>query len=364
MIVVGILVQFDYMKSALFYGEKDIRVEDRPTPEPWPGEVLIGIKSAGVCGSDLHNYRGNRESAWDVPWEQGHELAGVIEALGPGVDSLKIGDRVGIEAEHLIGCGRCRECRRGDYHICPERGVLRGEHHSSHGFSSHDVTLASNCFPLPDHVSFDEAAILDCFACGVHAVNRTPVPADGTVVIVGAGAIALTLGQVAKAYGAGHVIMVGTRPEPLRTAVDSGAADEYIVNADEDPVRGVLERTDGEGAEVVFETVGGEAQLIAQCMEMARRGGTVSVVGLFTQPQTLESQGQGMAKELVLTWSNSYSSWRGISEFQTALNLMSSDRLNAGPIITHRFPQSQIAEAFAAADDKRASGAIRVVINH
>ena len=352
------------MKAALFYGEKDIRVEDRPTPEPGPGEVLIGIKSAGICGSDLHNYRGNRAATQDVPWEQGHELSGVVEALGPGVESLKVGDRVGIEAEHLVGCGHCRECKRGDYHICPQRGMVNGARHSSHGFSSHDVTLARNCFPLPDHVSFDDAAILDCYACGVHAVNRTPVPVDGTTVIVGAGAIALTLGQVAKACGAGRVIMVGTRAEPLQTAVECGAADEYIVNADEDPVQGVLDRTEGEGAEVVFETVGGEAQLIAQCMAMARRGGAVSVVGLFTQPQTLDSQAQGMAKELVLTWSNSYSSWRGISEYQTALDLLASDRLYAGPIITHRFRQSQIAEAFAAADDKRASGAIRVVINH
>ena len=351
------------MKASLFYGEKDIRVEDQPTPEPGPGEVLIGIKAAGVCGSDLHNYRGNRPSTNDVPWEQGHELAGVVEALGPGVDNFAVGDRVGIEAEHLVGCGHCRECKRGDYHICPERGIVHGAKHGSHGFSSHDVTLATNCFPLPDHVSFDEAAILDCYACGVHAVNRTPVPVDGTVVIVGAGTIALTLGQVAKAYGAGRVIMVGTRAEPLQTAVDSGAADEYIVNADEDPVQGVLDRTDGEGAEVVFETVGGQSQLIAQCTAMARRGGTVSVVGLFTQPQTLDSQTQGMAKELVLTWSNSYSSWQGISEYQTALDLLASDRLNAGPIITHRFPQSQISDAFAAADNKRASGAIRVVVN-
>ncbi|MFP6594690.1 MAG: alcohol dehydrogenase catalytic domain-containing protein [Dehalococcoidia bacterium] len=352
------------MKAALFYGEKDIRVEDRYTPEPGRDEVLIGIKSAGVCGSDLHNYRGNRPSTNDVPWEQGHELAGVVEAIGSGVDNLAVGDRVGIEAEHLVGCGRCRECLRGDYHICPERGIVHGAKHGSHGFSSHDVTLASNCFPLPDHVSFDEAAILDCYACGVHAVNRTPVPVDGTVVIVGAGAIALTLGQIAKASGAGHVIMIGTRPEPLQTAVESGAADEYIVNADEDPVQGVLDRTDDEGAEVVFETVGGESQLVAQCMEMARRGGAVSVVGLFTQPQTIDSQAHGMAKELVLTWSNSYSSWNGISEYQTALDLLASDRLDAGPIITHRFPQSQIADAFAAADDKRTSGAIRVVVNH
>jgi len=81
------------MKAALFYGEKDIRIEDRSTPEPGPGEVVIGIKSAGVCGSDLHNYRGNRPSTIDVPWEQGHELAGVVEGLGAGVMNLSVGDR-------------------------------------------------------------------------------------------------------------------------------------------------------------------------------------------------------------------------------------------------------------------------------
>ena len=352
------------MKSALFYGEKDIRIEDQPTPEPGFGEVLVGIKSAGICGSDLHNYRGNRGPALDIPWEQGHELAGIVQSVGPGVDHLSEGDRVGIEAEHLVGCGHCRECLRGDYHICPDRGIVHGARHGSHGFSSHDVTLAKNCFLLPDHINFDEAALLDCYACGVHALNRTTVPVGGTTVIVGVGAIALTLGQVAKAYGAGHIIMIGTRPQPLQTAIDVGAADEIIINSDEDPVQGVIDRTQGEGAEVVFETVGGESQLIAQSMAMARRGGNVSVVGLFTQPQTLNSQAQGMAKELVLTWSNSYSSWQGISEYQTALDLLASDRLIAGPIITHKFPQSKISDAFEAADQKNKSGAIRVMINH
>ncbi|MFW6174431.1 MAG: alcohol dehydrogenase catalytic domain-containing protein, partial [Chloroflexota bacterium] len=107
------------MKAALFYGEKDIRVEERPTPEPGPDEALVRIRAAGVCGSDLHNYRGHRPPSRAVPWEQGHELAGTVEAVGAEVSDLQPGDRVGIEAEHLVGCGECRQCRRGDYHICP-----------------------------------------------------------------------------------------------------------------------------------------------------------------------------------------------------------------------------------------------------
>ena len=352
------------MKAALFYGGKDIRIEERPTPNPGPGEVLVEIRSAGICGSDLHNYRGNRQSVWENPWEQGHELSGVVSGLGDGVNNLSVGDRVGIEAEHLIGCGSCVQCRRGDYHICSRRGMVNGSRHASHGFSSHDVTFASNCFVLPDGVGFDQAALLDCYACGIHAVNRTAVTPTDTTVIVGAGAIAMTLGQVAKAYGAGRVIMVGTRVETLEVAVRSGAADEFIVNVCNDPVQDVLNLTGATGAEVVFETVGGESQIISQCMQMAGRGGTVSVVGLFTKPQIIDSQEYGMAKELRLTWSNSYSSWKGVSEYKSAIDMLGDGLLDANPIITHRFPQRNISEAFAAASDKKSSGAIRVIIDH
>jgi threonine dehydrogenase-like Zn-dependent dehydrogenase len=350
------------VKATLFYGERDVRVEERPDPEPGPGEVLVRIGAAGICGSDLHTYRGHRAPAWPVPWEQGHELAGEVVAHGEGVTTLAVGDRVGIEAEHLVGCGECRSCRQGAYHVCPRRGFLHGARHGSHGFSEYDVTRAGNCYRLPDHVSLEAAALLDCYACGVHAVHRSPVPVTGTTVILGMGAIALTLGQVARAYGAGRVVMLGTRPEALAVAVQCGAADETIVTGAGDPVRAVLDRTDGEGADVVFETVGGRDQLLALAMALARPGGTVGVLGVFTQPQTIDAQGQGMVKELRVAWSNSYSTWMGLPEYRTALDLLAAGRLDPGPLVTHRFPRARVAEAFAAADDKRRTGAIRVIL--
>jgi len=350
------------MKAALFYGGKDIRVEETPTPQPGPGEVLVRVKSAGVCGSDLHNYRGNRAPSTPVPWQQGHELAGEVAALGAGVTGLSVGQRVGIEAEHLVGCGRCRHCAAGQYHICPDRGVIHGEKHGSHGFSEFDVCIARNCRPLPDDVSFDAAALLDCYACGVHAVNRVPLTPDDTVIILGAGAIALTLGQVAKAYGVARVVMIGTRQESLGAAGKAGSADEVILSSVQDPVEAVTDLTGGEGAPVVFETVGGTAQLLGQCMSMARPGGVVSVLGLFMRPQSIDAT-VGMQRELTVRWSNSFSTWRGQSEWETALNLLSAGRLNPEPIITHHFPLDRIAAAFAAADDKRASGAIRVMVH-
>lgn len=348
------------MKTALLYGGKNIRVEEVPDPVPGSGEVLIRVRSAGICGSDLHNYRGDRSASRQVPWQQGHELAGEVVALGSGVNRVAVGQRVGIEAEHLLGCGRCVHCRAGQYHLCPERGMKDGEPHSSHGFSELDVCVESNCYPLPDHVSYDTAALVDCYACAVHALLRSGFSPGHTVAILGTGAIGLTLGQVARAWGAGKVIIIGRRHPPLDLALNAGATDETVLGGETDPVESVLSAT-GQGADVVFETVGGNAQLIAQCMDMARRGGTVSVLGLFMQDQMLDPD-QAMSRELTLKWSNSYSTWNGIPEYWMALDMVASGRVDPSPLITHHFPLDRIAEAFAVADDKRNTGAVRVMV--
>ncbi|MDA1280446.1 MAG: alcohol dehydrogenase catalytic domain-containing protein [Chloroflexi bacterium] len=348
------------MKTAYFYGGSDIRVVEEEIPKPGAGEVLFRVMSAGVCGSDLHNYRGHRTRE-GAPWQQGHELSGEIAAVGEGVDGLEVGMRVGIEAEHLLGCGTCRPCLDGQYHICLNRGIRHGVRQSSHGFSQYDVCVAENVVPLPDRVSFDAAALVDCYACGVHATNRVPDVDGQTVAIIGAGAIALTLGQVLKSRGAERVVLVGTRKHPVEVAVSAGSADVGVVSSESDPVRAVLAVSGGEGVGVTFETVGGQNQLIQQAVEMTRRGGVVSVLGLFTKPQTIDPA-LAMEKEVAIQWSNSFSSWNGRSEFGEALELLGAGKLNPEPIVTHHFGIDDIAKAFATADDKRSSGAIRVVV--
>jgi len=349
------------VKTALFYGGRDIRVEEVPDPEPGPGEVLVRVRSAGICGSDLHNYRGDRPTTRPIPWQQGHELAGEVAALGPGVHGLTIGQRVGIEAEHLVGCGECRHCRAGQYHICPSRGVRNGAPHASHGFSELDACIARNCYPLPDNISFDAAALVDCYACGVHAIHRAGVEPSDTVAILGTGAIALTLGQVTRTWGAGRVVMIGRRREPLDLALQAGSADEVILGTVANPADAVMSLTSGEGADVVFETVGGNAQLFAQALAMARRGGTVNVLGLFTTPQTIDSF-LGMQRELTVRWVNSYSTWNGVPEYRMALELVTAGRVDPASLVTHHYPLDRIAEAFAVANDKRTSGAVRVMV--
>jgi len=355
------------VKAALFYGGADIRVEELPTPEPGPGEVLVRVRSAGICGSDLHSYRGAD------PWgsganrphqgrENGHELAGEVAALGAGVGGLVVGQRVGIEPEHLIGCGSCVACLRGDPHLCPQRGQRQGERHSSHGFSQYDVCQARNVHPLPDSVSTDAAAILDCYACGVHALNRAPILPYMNIVVIGTGAIGMTLGQVARASGARQVIMLGTREGPLARARQVGAADVGIANTRPDLAAAVDELTGGAGADIVFETVGGDAPTIEQAVALARPGGTICVLGVFTSEPSFDT-GTAYRKELTITWCNSYGLWNGISEYRIALDMLATGRVSAEPLITHHYPLDSIAAAFAAAADKRGSGATKVLVH-
>lgn len=355
------------MKAALFYGGPDIRVEELETPQPGPGEVLVRVRAAGVCGSDLHGYRGARPAQVDasMPRERrqsGHELAGEIAGLGAGVRGLTVGQRVGIEPEHLISCGACLECRRGETHLCPTRGLRHGERHSSHGFSTYDVCLATQVHPLPDNVSYDAAAILDCYACAVHAVRRAPLLPYMTAAVIGTGAIGMNVGQVARATGAHRVLMVATRPGPLAVARAARALDVGVAASDGDPVKAILDLTGGEGADVVYETVGGDAPTLQQAIQMARRGGTVCVMGMFTTPPHIDVM-LAYRKELSILWSNSYSRWNGRSEYDIALDLLASGRVHAAPLLTHHFPLDHIGDAFAAASDKRSSGAIKVLVH-
>ncbi|MBX6773587.1 MAG: alcohol dehydrogenase catalytic domain-containing protein [Chloroflexi bacterium] len=348
------------MKTAMFYGGPDVRVEEVPMPEPGPDEVLVRVRAAGICGSDLHGYRAPRPGA-SYPTRAGHELSGEIAALGPGVTGLRVGQRVGIEPMHLLGCGTCRQCQRGDYHICPTRGQRNGRRLHSAGFSEYDIVAARNVFPLPDHVSLEEAAILDVYGVAVHGVHRLPVQPWHHVAIIGTGAVGLTQGQVARALGAKQVIVIGTRAAPLEVARACGAADAVVNAGAVDPVQAVLDLTGGAGADVVFETVGGRAPTIQQACAMAAYGGTVGVVGLFVEPAAIDTS-VAMRKELEIRWVNSYSTWEGVREFQIALDLLAAGRVRAAPLITHRVPLDQIAEGFAWANDKRSSAAIKVLV--
>lgn len=349
------------MKAAMFYGGKDIRVQEVPDPVPGPGEVLVEVKAAGICGSDLHGYRVRPEQPWfPYPHTSGHELAGVVAALGPGVSKLKVGDRVGIEPLHLIGCGECRWCRQGHYEACPERGMVDGVRCHSSGFAEMDVAPEGSCYLLPDELSIEAASILDVYSCGVHVVHRVPVRPSYNIVVVGAGPIGLSVAEAYKALGARQVIVVDIVDAALAKAKEV-AANEVINSAQVDPVEAVKELTDGEGANVVIEAVGGRAPTFANDMHMVARNGTLGIIGMYTVSQTLDSR-EAMSKQIQITWINSYGAWEGVPEFKIAMDMMVSGRFHPLQIITHRFPLDEIAAGFAAAANKTESEAVKVIV--
>jgi threonine dehydrogenase-like Zn-dependent dehydrogenase len=348
------------MKTAMFYGGKDIRVEEVPDPVPAPGQALIRIKAAGICGSNLHGYRSGPRPGRPHPGNPGHELAGVVAALGPGVTKVKVGDRVGVEPRHLIGCGECRWCRRGHYEACPTRGLVDGVRRGSHGFAELDVAPEDNCYVLPDELSFDAAGILDVYGCAVHAIHRVPAKPSHTVVVVGTGAIGLSCAEAFRAVGVKQVIVVGRRDAILAQAKEI-VADEVINSVKVDPVEALMDLTGGEGANTVIEAVGGLADTFANDVRMVARDGTLGIIGSFREPQLLDSR-EGMRKQIQITWINSYGMWEGVPEYKIAMDMMVDGRFKPLKLITHRFPLDEISAGFEAAANKAASGAIKVII--
>ena len=336
----------------MVYGPKNLRVEEvEDIIEIGEGEVLVRNKVAGVCGSDLHYHRRDSEESTGRR-AGGHEFGGVVAAVGEGVENVKAGDRVGVEP--LVGCGNCRFCAAGDYHIC------KGLRHLSGGFGEYAKAPKDKVFKLPDSVSYEAAALLDCVAVGVHAVQRFQPQMTDTAVVLGDAAIGLSTMQVAKANGARKVGIVGHHDSSLEIARKVGA-DFTINNNNEDAPEMVMKVTDGMGADVVYESVGGTATTLTDAVNIVRPGGTIVVIGIFAQQPELSFR-QLMRNEVDLLFSWSYAMWNGIPEFQIAVDLLASGKVDAETIITHKFQLDEINDAFLAALNKYESGATKVVV--
>ena len=342
------------MRAGVVYGPRDIRVEEVEIPSPGRGEVLLEVKAAGICGSDLHFHRTSDDGTPVRRMMSGHELSGRIAAIGEGVARREVGERVGVEP--LLGCGECQFCSMGNYHLCKKLT------HPGGGFREYTVIQEEKLFPLPDDVSYEEAATLDCLAVGVHAVHRAGVTITDAVAVIGDGAIGLSTLEVAKAAGAKRTALIGHHMDNLEVAKKVGA-DIAVNSAQADEVEAVMQLTDGEGCEVVFETVGGMANTLESAVQIVKPGGTIVVIGSFAKPVELNFR-HLLRNEINLVSSWSYSTWEGLPEFSIALDLLAKGELDAEILITHKFPLNKISEAFHAALNKSESGALKVLVTY
>ena len=344
------------MKAARFYGGKDIRIETLPDPVPGPGDVLVQVAATGICGSDLHGYHAENPKSRS-PRTAGHELTGQVVALGAGVVEHKVGDHVAIEP--TIPCNECPECLSGNYNICSKLVHIGGSARGG-GFAEYMLAPEDNVYTLPEGVSFEAGALAEVYAVAVHALSMVPVSPGDRVAVIGSGPIGLTIAQMADLAGAESIAILGKPDGPLQIAQEM--IDAIPINVDTtDPVEEVMEWSNGKGATVVFEAVGGRSNTLMQATEIAAKRGKICMVGGHVAPFTLDAR-YARSRELTVTWAFCYGRREGEKEFQIAVNLMGAGKLDPMPLITHRFPLDEIGEAFAVADGREAYGSVKVLV--
>jgi len=356
------------MNAAVRTADGRFEIKEVSMPEiTEPNFVLAKVRAAGVCGSDMH--------FWKVPvakddafgmWAgegaiMGHELAGDVVAVGDDVTNVKPGDRVGIES--VVSCGKCYWCRVGQYHLCPDMMGIRSRTFAS-AFGEYVAGPSDKVYSLPDHVGYAESAIMDVYGTSIHAVSRTGIRMDQTVVIIGAGPIGLSLLDLVNVAGAKSII-TDVLDFPLEAAEKTFGAYETINSAKEDPVKKVMELTGGRGADVVCECVGGKALpvTIPQAISMVRGKGKIGLVGAMFEPIALKLDWSKVQwQEVDIVPVSGFYFWGNDPEFQVVSDLLADGKLHATEMITHRFPLEKINEAFETAANKQKTKAIKVVI--
>jgi L-iditol 2-dehydrogenase len=348
------------MKAALKTADGRFEVNEVERPIiPASDFVLARVRVAGICGTDLRHW--NKAEPELECHIVGHELAGEVVEVGDGVVNLKPGDRVVIET--VMGDGICEYCTIQRYNICEHLYDVRTKF-VSRAYGEFVCGPEKKFYKLPDHVSFEEAALIDTFSVCLHAHHLGQVSVNQKIAIIGAGPIGLGQLQLAKLSGA-DVLIADLVGSSLDLAKKLGA-DAVINSGQEDMVAQVMNFTGGRGADVVFECAGGDSmpQTLPLATKLVRRGGKVVVVGGFDAGEVaipLEWQRLQMS-EIEIKLSASFAFNDIYPEQGMVLELLANGKLDAKSLITHRFDLDHINEAFEAADAKAETGAVFVAI--
>ncbi len=377
------------MRAGVYSGPGQVALAERPLPAPGPGEVRLRVTACGVCGTDLHMVHSPKPIV-EPGSIMGHEMAGTVDELGPGVEGFAAGEPVVVEP--LASCGDCDPCRRGRDSICREL-ELYGLRRPG-GFADAVVVPARRLYRAPGTLSPPLAALAEPFAVAIHGLRLSAAPGtapalsaftpgsagmfspapdgDGNrsipsaagaerperpkraarLLVLGAGTIGLAVVAVARAWGLGHVAVTARHPHQARLAGRLGA--DEVIDAAED---GDL---DGFDADLVVETVGGTADTMTAAVAALGPGGTVCVLGVFLRALTLDPL-LLLGKEARLQWSNCYARRPGAEDFAEAVRILSAGGAAYEGLLTHQAPLEEIERAFEIAGDKR-SGAVKVTV--
>ena len=314
------------MKSAVFYGPHDIRVEDVPVPKTGSDEVLIRVKACGVCGTDIHIFEGDKGAADTFPpCILGHEFSGVIEKTGSGVVNCKVGDRVCADPNDA--CGKCDPCREGLAHYCEHMtGYGTG---TNGGFAQYCKVRAKQVYHVADNITFDEAAMSEPVSCCLHGIDMSDIYPGAAVLILGGGMIGQLMMQLARGAGAGTVIMSEPVGEKREMALRLGA--DIVVDPANEDVAGVLRAHGIRRVSTVIECCGLKST-IAQALELVGDKGTVMIFGLTKPDDAVEIKPFSLfQKETTVraSYINPYTMGR-------AVTLINAKRINVSSMVADR----------------------------
>ncbi|MHC1762385.1 MAG: zinc-binding dehydrogenase [Negativicutes bacterium] len=341
------------MKALVKYDVVPKAVELREVPEPkiGAGDVLLEVRSVGVCGSDIEMWHHLVTFPVNVPVILGHEFCGVVHEVGANVKDFQVGDRVVSETAAQI-CGKCHHCRSGEYNLCPSRqGYGSGV---SGAFTRYVAVPQRILHRIPESVSFDFASLTEpaCVAYNAVFVKSRLRPGE-PVVIIGPGPIGLFAVQMVRIGGAYPIILVGTSVDEARLKTGKELGAHMAINlSEENATERIMKLTEGLGVPLVVDAAGNNAAF-KLAMELVRRNGQITKIGWGPKPLDL-SLDPIIAKAATLqgSFSHTWSTWEAV------LHLIESGDIRMDPMITHRFPLDQWEEAFRLVDSKVAVKAV------
>jgi 2-desacetyl-2-hydroxyethyl bacteriochlorophyllide A dehydrogenase len=346
------------MKAGVLHGAGDIRLEEYEAPTPLPGMVIIRIKRAGICGSDLHYFKDGYCGAFvpTRPFILGHELTGEIFAVHKDVVSpTGIGSRVTVNPAR--SCGLCEYCKSGRSNLCPDTIMLGSgsTNPPTNGAMAEFVMVRSDqCHLLPDDFDDGSGAMIEPLAVALHAVKRAGDISGKKILVTGGGTIGLLTAITAKAYGAGKVIVSDMVPERRNFALESGA--DHVLDPSGQNMEEQVQQLTGSGFDLIFEASGSVAAL-RQAFDIVRPGGTIVQIGTLGTENISLPANKLMVKEIQLIGSFRYG-----NIFDEAIALVSSGRINLRPFITGVLPFSDISKAMHLAADKVHSLKVQIEI--
>jgi (R,R)-butanediol dehydrogenase/meso-butanediol dehydrogenase/diacetyl reductase len=330
------------MKAAVLTRYREFEIKEMPVRELKSGELLVKIEYASICGSDMHIFTGDFHPRTHLPFIPGHEMAGLIEKTGDGVEKFAAGDKVAIDP--IIWCGKCPACITGHYPACSSLKLIGIDEDG--GFCQYLSVKESMLYKVPKHLSSKYAALAEIYAIGFHANKRAGVKSGDSLAIWGAGRVGQVILQAARTKTDGKIFMIDILDSRLDIASKSNNNIIAINSERENPVETIKEYTDGKGVDIAFEAVGHARPVkdvvhpVRGCIQSIKGGGTVCVLGLSDEAAPV------IFKELIWKEAKILTSRVSHGEFAEAIDHMAHGNLNPEALISEIMPVEQIQKAF------------------